>query len=636
LEKPNTVTDTPPAAPWWRRDLCVYVVLVVATLAVYNQVRHFEFVNFDDPEYVTENNHVRAGLTWDGTVWAFRSLEAANWFPLTWLSHMADSQLFGLRSGWHHWTNVLLHTLAALVLFAALKRMTGALWRSAFVAFLFALHPMHVESVAWVAERKDVLSGLFWCLALWCYARYAERPSLERYWPVVAAFCLGLMSKPMTVTLPFVLLLLDLWPLRRAFRMAILWEKIPLMALAAGESLVTFLAQEQGRAVRSLSTVPFGLRLENALISYVVYIARMFWPAHLAVFYPYSHDLPAWSAVGAGAVLAGISILVVRRRRTAPYLAVGWFWYLGTLAPVIGLIQVGGQSSADRYTYLPMIGLTIMLAWGATDLFKRQPRALAVAAVAACSACVLLTFQQISYWANSGTLFRHAVEVTSDNYIAHNNLADYYLIHRRNEEARVQVNEALRLKPGYPEARVNLATVLTRMGKLSDAEREYHVAMAFQPANVEAHAGLGVALATQGRIAEALREFQEVVRLSPGYAEGHYSLGRVLAAMGRTDEAMAEFREAVHLRPDHAEAHHSLGITLAGRGRLTEAIAEFTAEARLKPDDANVHNSLGMTLAGVGRYDDAIAQFAEALKIQPGFTAARKGLESALARRGQQ
>ena len=612
------------------------VLLVVVTLAVYSQVRRFEFVNFDDPEYVTENNHVRAGLTWEGTVWAFKSLEAANWFPLTWLSHMADCQVFGLRSGWHHWTSVLLHTLAALVLFAALKRMTGALWRSAFVAFVFALHPMHVESVAWVAERKDVLSGLFWCLTLWCYARYAERPSLERYWPVAAAFCLGLMSKPMMVTLPFVLLLLDVWPLRRANRMAILWEKIPLFALAAGESLVTFLAQEQGRAVRSLSTVPLGLRLENALISYVVYIARMLWPVHLAVFYPYSHDLPAWGVAGAAVALAGISILVVRRLRTDPYLAVGWFWYLGTLAPVIGLIQVGGQSSADRYMYLPMIGLTIMLAWGATELGKWPPRTVAAAAVAACAACVVLTCYQVSYWANSGTLFRHAVEVTSGNYIAHNNLADYYLIHRRNEEARVEVNEALRLRPGYPEARVNLATVLTRMGKLSDAEREYHVALAFQPANVEAHAGLGVALATQGRIAEALREFQEVARLSPGYAEGHYSLGRVLASMGRTDEAMAEFREALRLRPDHAEAHHSLGIALAGRGRLTEAIAEFTAEARLKPNDANVHNSLGITLAGVGRYDDAIAQFAEALKIQPGFAAARKGLESALAKRGQQ
>jgi tetratricopeptide (TPR) repeat protein len=494
---------------------------------------------------------------------------------------------------------------------------------------------MHVESVAWVAERKDVLSGVFWCLTLWCYARYTERPSLERYWPVAAAFCLGLMSKPMVVTLPFVLLLLDVWPLRRTWRPALLWEKIPLLVLAAAASLVTFAAQEQGQAVRSLGTLPLGLRLENALISYVVYIGRMLWPANLAVFYPYSHQLPAWEIAGAAAALAAISIMVVRHRRSDPYLTVGWLWYLGTLVPVIGFIQVGGQSSADRYTYLPMIGLTIMLAWGATDLFRRRPRILAAGAATACFACVLLTNQQVSYWANSGTLFRHAVEVTSGNYIAHNNLADYYLVHRQNEEARLQVNEALRLKPAYPEARVNLATVLSRMGKTSEAEHEYRVALEFQPVNVEAHAGLGVTLLAEGRVPEALREFQEVTRLSPGYAEGHYSLGRVLGAMGRTEEAMLEYRQAIRLRPDNAAAHHSLGIALASRGRLTEAIAEFTAEAALEPDDANVHNNLGITLLGVGRYDDAVEQFSEALRIQPGFAAARQGLQQAMAMRGQ-
>lgn len=549
---------------------------------------------------------------------------------------MADMQFFGLRSGWHHGTNVLLHTLATLILFAALKRMTGALWRSAFVAFAFALHPMHAESVAWISERKDVLCGLFWCLTLWCYARYAERPGLHRYWPVLAAFCLGLMSKPMMVTLPFVLLLLDVWPLHRTRKIALLWEKLPMVALAAAAAAVTFIAQEHGQAVRPLGALSLGLRVENALISYVLYIARMLWPLHLAVFYPYSHSLPVLGAAEAAAALLAVSYFVVRRRNAQPYLAVGWFWYLGTLVPVIGLIQVGGQSSADRYMYLPMIGLTIMLAWGVTDLLKQRPQALALAAAAACLACVVLTCYQVSYWQDSGTLFRHAVDVTTGNYIAHNNLADYYLIHRRNEEARLQINEALRLRPGYPEARVNLATILTRMGRLSDAEREYHVALAFQPGNVEAHAGLGVMLATEGRIAEALREFQEVVRLRPSYAEGHYSLGRVLASVGRSDQAIAEFRETVRLRPDHAEAHHSLGISLASRGRLTEAIAEFTTEAQLKPNDANVHNNLGMTLAGVGMYDDAIRQFSEALKIQPGLAAARKGLDAALARRGEQ
>jgi protein O-mannosyl-transferase len=637
LEDRKTENGAPVrAAAWWQREWSTYVLLLVLTLAVYSQVWRFEFVNFDDPAYVTQNNHVRAGLTWDGVVWAAKSLEAANWLPLTWLSHMTDVQLFGLRPGWHHWTNVLLHAGATLLLYAALKRMTGARWRSAFVAFLFALHPLHVESVAWVAERKDVLSGFFWCLTLWCYARYAERPSLKRYWPVLAAFCLGLMSKPMIVTLPLVLLLLDVWPLRRANRLSVLWEKVPMLVLAAGESVVTVVAQSRANAVRSLSALPLGQRIENALVAYVTYIARMFWPVRLAAFYPYSHELAAWRVMGALLVLAAICVVVIRRRAREPYLAVGWFWYLGTLAPVIGIIQVGGQSSADRYTYVPMIGLGIMLAWGVSELRKLPPRVMAIGAAAVCTACVALTWQQASYWANSGTLFRHAIEVTEGNYIAHNNLADYYLIHRQNEAARVQVNAALELRPAYPEARVNLATVLSRLGKMSDAEREYRVALSFQPSNVEAHAGLGVVLATQGRMGDALNEFERVVILRPGYADGRYSLGRVLASMGHTDEAMAEFREAVRLRPDHAEAHHSLGVVLASRGRLTEAIGEFTAEARLKPDDANVHSNLGIVLASVGRYDDAIAQFTQALKIQPGLDSARKGLENAMAKRAQE
>jgi Tfp pilus assembly protein PilF len=618
------------------REWCVYVLLFLATVVVYSQVRHFDFVNFDDPEYIGENNHVRAGLTWNGAVWAFTSYEAANWFPLTWLSHMAAFQMFGLRSGWHHLTNVLFHALGSLLLLATLKRMTGALWRSALVAFLFALHPLHVESVAWIAERKDVLCGFFWFLTLWCYARYAQQPGVGRYLLVLLGFCGGLMSKPMIVTLPFVLLLLDLWPLRRANRLAILWEKLPLAALAAGASLATYVAQQQGHAVRLLSSLPAGLRVANALTTYIVYIARMFWPAKLAVYYPYSHNLPVWRAVAAGAALAGITVLAVRWFRRYPYLAVGWLWYLGTLVPVIGLVQVGGQSSADRYTYVPMVGIAIMLSWGAADLLKRYPRARTVAvvsAVAACSACSVLTWLQLRYWANTGLLFEHAVEVTTDNHIAHNNLAAYYLTQERNEEAWGHVIEALRIRPNYAEAHVNLATILRRLGKMNESEGEYRAALSLQPDNVEAHSGYGALLLGQGRVNEALREFEEVVELRPEFANGHYDLGRMFATLGRRDEAMAQFSEAIRLRPDHAEAHHSLGVALVSRGRLNEAIAEFGAEAQLKPTDASVHNNLGMLLASVGRLDEAIAQFSEALRIKPDFDAARKSLEAALARR---
>jgi tetratricopeptide (TPR) repeat protein len=628
--------DSAPVEPNRAREWCVYLLLFLAVCAVYGQVRHFDFVNFDDPEYIGGNNHVRAGLTWSGLVWAFQSTAAANWFPLTWLSHMAAYQLFGMDTGWHHLVNVLLHALASVLLLAALRRMTGAFWPSAFVASLFALHPLHVESVAWIAERKDVLCAFFWCLSMWCYARYARQPSMARYGFVALAFCGGLMSKSMIVTLPLVLLLLDLWPLGRPRRLALLWEKAPLFALAAGVSLVTLVSQGQGHAIRSLSSLPVGLRVENALVTYVVYIGRMFWPAKLAVYYPYSHALPAALVASSAVLLAGITLMTLRWFGRFPYLAVGWLWYLASLLPVIGLVQVGGQSSADRYTYLPTIGLTIMLAWAGVDLVKRYPQArsgVIVAAAAAVCLCVALTWRQAAYWANSGTLFQHAVDVTQRNYIAENNLADYYLTEMRTADARAPVLEALRLNPNYPEAHVNLATILRRTGQMRESETQYQEALRLQPINVEAHAGYGALLLEEGRANEALGEFAQVVELRPEDADGRYDLGRVLAAVRRGDEAMAQFSEAIRLRPDHAEAHHSLAVALAGRGRLNEALAEFAIEARLKPRDAGIHNYLGMLLASMGRLDEAIAQYSLALRIQPDFAAARQGLEAAKARR---
>ena len=608
----------------------------MATCAVYSQVRHFDFVNFDDPEYIGGNSHVRAGLTWAGIKWAFTSTAAANWFPLTWISNMAGYQIFGLDSGWHHAINVLFHCVSCMLLLAALRRMTGALWPSAFVACVFALHPLHVESVAWVAERKDVLCAFFWCLTMWCYARYVERPAKWAYAGVVLAFCGGLMSKSMIVTLPAVLLLLDFWPLRRPWRRALLWEKLPLLALAGGVGVLTLVSQQQGHAVRPLTALPLAVRVANAAWTYVAYIGRMFWPARLAVYYPYSHLIAAWRLVVAAIVLVGVTYGAVRWRREYPYAAVGWFWYLGSLLPVIGLIQVGGQASADRYTYLPSIGLTIVLAWAMADLVKRYPQARKMVmgvAVAAVIVCLVLTAIQTSYWANSGSLFQHAVDVTTDNYIADNNLADYYLTQMRTEDARAPVLEALRLNPYYPEAHVNLATILRRTGQMGESEHQYREAIQLQPINPSAHAGYGALLLQEGRAGEAAGEFAQAVQLQPEDAEAHYNLGRVLAAVGRFDQGMAELNEAIRLRPDYADAYHSLGVALAGRGRLNEAIEEFQAEARLKPSDAGVRNSLGMLLGGAGRLDEAIAEYGEALRIQPNLDAARRGLEAAKAKK---
>ena len=620
-----------------RPDYYICLLLVLVTLAVYCRALHFGFLNYDDPQYVTDNFHVRSGLTWGGFAWAFTSFHAANWSPLTWLSHMADCEWFGMKSGWHHATSVVLHALAALLLFAALKKLTRARWPSAFVAFLFALHPLHVESVAWVSERKDVLCAVFWFLALWLYARYVERPGIARYLLVLAAFCLGLMAKPMIVTLPFVLLLLDVWPLRRMSRSAV-WEKIPLFVAALAGAVVTFLAQNEGHAVRSLAAMPLGMRAENAVVTYAAYLARMFWPANLAVFYPYPLHLPAWQVAAAGLTLVGVTAVAVRRLRSHPYLAVGWFWYLGTLVPVIGLVQVGAQASADRYTYVPMVGVGIMLAWGAANLVSRRPRAttaVAAAGAAACVACLALTWLQSGYWRDSEALFQHAIEATRDNAVAHNNLADYYLVHQRNQEAVPHVQEALRIKPDYPEAHTNLALLLKRAGRLAESEREYRVSLSIQPASVDAHSGFGALLVQEGRLNEALREFSAAVELRPEYAQGHYNLARVLAALGRQDEALTHFYEAVRLQPDDADMRHSLGFALLGRGRMNEALVQFDAEARLNPGDASIHSTVASLLAGTGRFDDAIAQFEQALRIKPDLASARRGLEMARAQRAK-
>ena len=627
----NAAVPAGPARDW--RDLYVCVLIAAATLAVYSQVVHFDFLNYDDPDYVTQNVHVRSGFSWDNAGWAFSSFHAANWSPLTWLSHMADCQWFGLESGRHHAMNALLHAAAAVLLFAALKRMTAARWPSAFVALLFALHPLHVESVAWIAERKDVLCALFWFLALYWYAGYARKPGAFRYALAMAAFCLGLLAKGMIVTLPLVLLLLDFWPLRRTNWRRLVLEKVPFAALAAGVSVLTFLAQRQGYTVRSLAVFPVGVRIENGLVTYATYILRTIWPANLAVFYPYRFSIPLWQAAAAAMLVAGISIAAARRARENPYLFVGWFWYVGTLIPVIGLVQVGAQSSADRYMYVPMAGLGIMLAWGGAELLRGHRRAAIVLGACVIGACAAVTSTQLQYWANSGSLFQHAAEVARGNYVAYNNLAQFELSRMDNQEALKNAESALRIRPAYPEAHTNRALALRRLGQLNESESEYQTALRILPVSEPAHAGYGALLVTEGRMPEAWREFALAVQLRPDDDDAHYNLGRALAALGRTDDAEAEYREAIRLQPANADARHSLGFLLLSRGRMAEAIGQLRAEADLKPGDASVHYSLGTLLASQGRYDEAIGQFSEALRIKPDFTEAQRRLEMARVQR---
>lgn len=643
--------DPPEKQPYGLKDFLICLALLMATFAVYAQVRQFEFVNLDDSAYTSDNLLVRRGITLEGIEWALTSQDAANWFPATWISHMLDCQFFGLDSGWHHIINVLIHGLASLLLFAFLYRATGARWRSALVAFLFAVHPLHVESVAWVAERKDVLSGFFWFLTLWAYLWFTERLSSIRYLLVLLAFCLGLMAKPMIVTLPFVLLLLDFWPLRRfSFPVraeagdkshpgAIVLEKAPLVALSLAVSVITYRAQHRGGAVKALTAFPLGLRLENALTSCVAYIGQTLWPVRLAVIYPYPRHIPAWQAVLAALALAGVSMIVVRLRRRCPYLAMGWFWFLGTLVPVIGLVQVGVQARADRYTYIPMVGLLIMVAWGVAQIARHQ-RAKQVAAILmslTCLTCAALAWLQVQHWRNSETLFRHALDVTEENAVAQVNLANYLVnVPGKVPEAVGLWEAALRIDPDSVAAHTGLGNALARIpGQLPESFPHLQAALRLAPDWPIPHNELGNALVKAGRLREAIAQFNEALRLDPDYADAHYNLGVALSEIpSRSAEAMSEYQAALRIKPDYAEARLNLGNVLAGLpGRLPEAIREYEAALRIRPEYAEVHYNLGQVLSRIpGRLPDAIAEYEAALRIRRDYAEAHNNLGNLLSR----
>ncbi len=605
----------------------IYAGLALAILLAYLPVKTYDFVNFDDPDYVSGNAHVRQGITPSGIAWSFTSTESANWFPVTRLSHMLDVEIFGLDAGWHHVVNVLLHAIATLFLFAFLYRATSSRWPSAAVALLFAVHPLHVESVAWIAERKDTLAALFWFLALWGYVRYTEKPGLGRYLLVVVAFCLGLMSKPMIVTLPLVLLLVDFWPLRRGI---LLREKIPFFALSAASAVVTYLAQAGSGAVDALR-IPIAMRIENALISYLIYIGKMFWPLGLAVFYPYPLEIPAWQAAGAALAILGVTAMALRFLKTRPYLAVGWFWYLGMLVPVIGFIQVGAQARADRYTYLPMVGLSVMLAWGLPEVLKSKVAS--SVAIVASLACVVLCERQVEYWRNSETLFSHALDVTNGNYLAYHNLGVALAEEGRFPEAIKQYQAALQIEPNAPNLQTDYGNALAKSGRIPEAIEHYRAALRVLPDSPITHNDLANALAaTPGSIPEAIAEYQTALRLKPDYveaqnnlaqvqsnaAEMQYNLGVDLAKTNRLEAAIARFEEALRLKPDYVDAHNNLGVVLAGAGRVQEAIPHFETALRIDSNSVDAHINLGIALSGIpGRRPEAIRHFEAALRMKP-------------------
>jgi len=622
---------------WRFASFYVCLALVAITWFVFGQTLRHDFVNFDDHVYVYQNPHITQGLTADGLSDAFTHTHARNWHPLTTISHMLDCQLYGLEAGWHHFTNVVLHTVAVLLLFLVLNQMTGAFWQSAFVASLFAIHPLHVESVAWVSERKDVLSAVFFMLTLGAYVRYVRKPSVGRYLTAALFFALGLMSKPMLVTLPFVLLLLDYWPLRRinskipglknqkpgisgpAFanrssRKAaapqptiggLLTEKIPLFALSALSCAATLLAQIYSTEV--FAQLPFMWRLNTAAVSYVAYIWQMFWPARLAAFYPHPNDqLPFWQILLSIAFLISVSLLAILSRKERPYIFTGWFWYVGMLVPAIGLIEAGEQARADRYTYLPQIGLYILITWGISDLValimthksgsrsvtsepqpttggSREARAdgplrrgykpfCAAIAAAIIVALSWRAFVQTSYWKNSEMLWNHTLAVTTDNDMAHNSLGDLFL----------------------------------RRGELDSAISHFEIALEIRSRNAAAHYDfggalienkLGSALARKGRLSEAIGHYEKAVKLRPDYGDPYFNLGSALFQQGRTDEAIAQWQKALATQPNDAGFHTALGTAFLKKGLQKDAIAEYEHAMRIFPRDFVARNNLAWLLA---------------------------------------
>ncbi len=605
--------------------ICLF--LVVATLAVYWQVLDNDFVLFDDDAYVIKNEHVHKGVTFNGLTWAITSSYASNWHPLTWVSHMLDCQLYGLNPKGHHLTSLLLHVANTLLLLLILVRMTGSLWQSSFVAALFAIHPLHVESVAWVAERKDVLSTFFMMLTLWIYTIYAKKGGLKRYLLVVLFFVLGLMSKPMLVTLPLVLLMLDFWPLGRLSQIELtgqhtdgmsnifrlLWEKVPFFALAAGSSVVTFIAQKNTGAMELQRTVFLQARIINTFVAYTEYMLNMIWPVKLAILYPHpGNSLPLWKSVVAGLVLVLITILVIRKARKIPYLAVGWLWYVVTLIPVIGIVQVGSQAMADRYTYTTLIGLFVIIAWGANDLLSKQlyrKKCLGSLAAIILTVLMVLTWKQVGYWENSITLFKHTLKHTSNNYNIQNNLGIALKEQGRTKEAIEHYLQALRSNPGYVKAYYNLSNAYAERGDTKKAIETCKQAIRINPDIANIHYNLGVVYGGLGKYEEAAEAFKQVIRIDPDYLQALYNLGGVYSGLGKYREAIEAFMQVVRIDPDYALVRNNLGIAYGALGKYKEATEAFQQAIRIDPDYADAHLSLGIAYLSLNDRGSAIEQY---------------------------
>ena len=647
MQKP---APQPGAARWSSRTQRVVVCLLLAAagVAVYGTVAGYDFISVDDHLYFEENEQVLEGLTWRNLGWAFQTTLDASWYPLTWLSFMLDAELFGRGAAGPHLMNVVLHVANGLLLFLLLERLTGSLWRSAFVAGLFVLHPLHVESVAWVSERKDVLSAFFGLLTLLGYARFVEVQSQEAgandtqhatrntphaslfYLLSLCFFALSLLSKPMLVTLPLVMLLLDYWPLGRlgasglggqpSTPARLLLEKVPFLILATVAGIITVVVHKQAGTIAPLAAVSIPARIANAFVSYTRYLGQTVWPAGLGMPYLLPGRWPA-ATVGWGVVVvSGFSAAALWLGRRRPYLAVGWLWFLGTLVPVIGLIQWGSQSMADRFMYVPSVGLFIAIAWGLGEALERWPLpkpAVGSAAVLVLLALALRSRDQLGYWRNSVTLFQHTIEVTTGNYVAYGCLGSALAREGKDREALPFLSQSVRLQPRYAEGQYNLGTLLLKLGRREEAVQHLTAALENDPALAHAHINLGKALLDQGKLAEAAGHFSQAVRLIPDDAEAQYNLGTVWQMQGQEAAAVVCFSNALRLKPNYAEAHGNLGIALISQGQPGEGAAHLAAAVRLDPNNPGARDNLGLALLDLNRLPEAASQFAAALRLSP-------------------
>ncbi len=586
--------------------------LALAAFAAYHQVSDHAFISFDDNLYVTANAHVQQGITGRGIVWAFGFSENTYWHPMTWLSHMLDVELFGLDAGRHHLMNLLFHIVNGILLFTALRMATGSYWRSAFVAALFALHPVNVDTVAWVAERKNLLSTTFWMLTIIAYVHYVWRPSIPRYSLVVFALLLGLLTKPMLVTLPFVLLLLDYWPLKRVaafhgqdsngrFRLEgvsmgrLVMEKLPLLTLSLASIALSTLSMSSGGMSVTRELVPLALRVENAVVSYPLYLAKLFWPANLTFFYPYPEAIPLWQAAGALLILLAVTVVSVVSLLRAPWLLVGWLWFLGTLVPVSGIVQGGlWPAIAERWAYVPYVGIFVILAWGFPYLLEtaRLPRLALPAAGIVILACIALTWQQVKVWQDDFTLFSHGVAVNPDNYVAQVNLGEALARNGRHAEAISHLQEALRIHPADPLALSGLARTHQDRGDKGKAEEYYLRALRFKPDDPKISASLALLYAETGQDGKAMELYARILERDPSHAGAEYGLGILYAR--RKDQVRAEehLLRSLNLDPGNAEAHSSLGVILMNQGRVREAELHFTEAARIDPESKEIQDYL--------------------------------------------